>query len=88
MKASLLTRTLLLSAIDLTRACAAQEHYFDWLASHSNALGGSAGVAYYLASAALALTEASTFPSVAASPAALAVHESLSDILMTSPPLS
>ena len=54
---------------------------------YSNALGGSAGVAHYLASAALALAEASHFPSVAAS-AAFAAHETLSDILMTSPPLS
>ena len=33
MKASLLTRTLLVSAVDLTRACAAQEHYCEWLAN-------------------------------------------------------
>lgn len=48
---------LLLSAIDLTRACCASDDYLSWLAQYEPVLHGSAGIANYLASAALAFEE-------------------------------
>lgn len=51
------TCDLLLTAIDLTRACCANEHYLTWLSYYSDALHGSAGIANYFSNAALAFEE-------------------------------
>lgn len=39
------TRDLLITAIDLTRACCAHENYLTWLSIHRGALAGSAEIA-------------------------------------------
>ncbi|MGH6682110.1 MAG: hypothetical protein ACREDL_24970 [Bradyrhizobium sp.] len=78
---------LLLTAIDLTRACCANDNYLPWLSHHANALRASAGIANYVANAAFAFEEQ----------AHLHVHpgfdifdarDNLADILMASAPLS
>jgi hypothetical protein len=51
------TYDLLLTAIDLTRACCANDDYLPWLSHYSDAFHGSAGIANYVANAA-ALREA------------------------------
>jgi hypothetical protein len=48
------THDLLITTIDLTRACCANGNYLPWLSRHGKALNGSAGIANYLANAALA----------------------------------
>jgi hypothetical protein len=78
---------LLLSAVDLTRACCANDNYLTWLALHSDALHGSAGIANYLASAALAFEE-QAHPLLPAHFDAFDARDNLADILMSSKPLS
>jgi hypothetical protein len=51
------TRDLLITAIDLTRACCAHENYLAWLSIHRGALPGSADVANYFPNAAIAFEE-------------------------------
>ena len=80
-------RDLVLTAIDLTRSCGANQLYFDWLALHSTALGGSAGIADYLAATALAFEDQARHYGPAAFDVFIA-RETLSDILMASTPLS
>jgi len=50
---------VLLSAIDLTRACCASDDYVSWLAQYEPVLHGSAGIANYLARTAIAFEEQS-----------------------------
>jgi hypothetical protein len=50
-------RDHILTAIDLTRACAESDLYLEWLSLHSDALGGSAGIASYLTIATIAFEE-------------------------------
>jgi hypothetical protein len=78
---------LLLTAIDLTRACCANDHYLLWLSHHSDALHGSAGIANYLANAALAFEE-QAHPQVCPGFDAFDARDNLADILMASAPLS
>jgi hypothetical protein len=78
---------LLLSAVDLTRACCANDNYLGWLELHSDALHGPAGIANYLASAALAFEE-QAHPLLPAHFDAFDARDNLADILMASPPLS
>lgn len=77
-------RNLLLTAIDLTRACAAHEQYLEWLARYEPVLYGSLGIAHYLGLAAEALEQAApsdrNFNELEA-------HELLADVLMNSAPL-
>ena len=61
-----LARELTLSAIDLTRACAAHELYVPWCAQHAQT---SAAIAQYLATAALELeAQLHSGPSLSADP--------------------
>jgi hypothetical protein len=53
------TRDLLVTAIDLTRASCAHENYLTWLSMYRGALSGSADIAKYFASAAIAFEEQS-----------------------------
>lgn len=81
-----LSGDLIVTAIDLTRACAANELYLNWLVLYSTALDGSAGIAHYLATAATAFEKQRHLPLATAFDPFIA-RENLSDILMTSPPL-
>jgi hypothetical protein len=78
---------LLVSAVDLTRACCANHHYLAWLTLHAEVLDGSAGIANYLASAALAFEE-QAHPLLPAHFDAFEARDHLADILMSSAPLS
>lgn len=81
------TSDLLITAVDLTRACAASELYVTWLNLYADALHGSAGITNYLVNATIAFEEQakqqlpdSLDPYIA--------RENLSDILMASAPFS
>ena len=87
MTVSSVAHDLIVSAIDLTRACTEQELYTQWLALHSDALHGSAGIANYLASAALAFEE-QAHPQYFAPFDVFVARENLSDLLMASAPFS
>ena len=79
-----LARELTLSAIDLTRACAAHELYVPWCAQHAQT---SAAIAQYLAAAAIELEEQlHSGPGLSADP--FVARETLADFLMASAPLS
>jgi hypothetical protein len=78
---------LLMSAVDLARACCANENYVAWLALHSDSLHGSAGIANYLASAALAFEE-HAHPLLRTHFDAFDARDNLSDTFMASAPLS
>jgi hypothetical protein len=78
---------LLLSAVDLTRACCANDNYLAWLALHSDTLHGSGGIANNLASAALAFEE-QAHPLLRAHFDAFDARDNLADTLMSSAPLS
>jgi hypothetical protein len=81
------TRDLLITAIDLTRACCAHDHYLNSLAANRDTLAGSAGIANYFATAAIALEE-QAHPTVFANFEAFDASDNLADILMASAPLS
>ena len=81
------TCDLLLTAIDLTRACCANDNYLLWLSHHSDALHGSAGIANYLANAA-AVFEEQAHPQIGADFNAFDARDNVADILMASAPLS
>ncbi len=51
-------RNLLLTAVDLTRACSAHEQYLEWLALYEPVLHGSLGIANYFGVAAEAYERA------------------------------
>jgi hypothetical protein len=78
---------LLLTAIDLTRACCANDNYFPWLSRYSDALPGSAGIANYFANAALAFEE-QAHPQICLEFDVFDARDNLADILMASAPLS
>jgi len=78
---------LLVTAIDLTRACAAHELYLTWLSHYADALHGSAGIANYLVTAAIAFEE-QAHPQLPISFDPFIARENLSDLLMGSAPLS
>jgi hypothetical protein len=86
MSVATVAHDLTVTAIDLTRACAAHELYTAWLSLHSQALG-SAGVANYLLNAAIAFEE-QAHPQLASAFDPFVARENLSDLLMASPPLS
>ena len=76
--------TIVVSAIDLTRACCANEHYLHWLEKYEPQLNGSLGIARYFAAAAGGLDEArrafcDRFDDFGA-------RDTLADLLMSSPP--
>ncbi|HZQ54086.1 MAG TPA: hypothetical protein VFB14_17925 [Bryobacteraceae bacterium] len=78
--------TILVSAIDLTRACCANEHYFEWLEKYEPLLDCSLGIARYFAAAAGRLDEArgascDRFDEFDA-------RDTLTDLLMSSPPFA
>jgi hypothetical protein len=81
------TCDLLLTAIDLARACCANDNYLLWLSHHSDALHGSAGIANYLANAAVAFEE-QAHPQIGTDFDAFDARDNLADILMASVPLS
>lgn len=81
------THDLLLTAIDLTRACCASDNYLDWLSLHSDSLHGSAGIANYFANAALAFEE-QAHPHLGPDFDVFDARDNLADILMASAPLS
>ena len=79
------SREITLSAIDLTRACAAHELYVPWLSVNASALHGSAGIALYLFTAILAFEQQARQhtdidPFIA--------RENFADFLMASAPLA
>ena len=78
---------LLLTAIDLTRACCANDNYLLWLSYHSDALHGSAGIANYLANAAVAFEE-QAHPQIGADFDAFDARDNVANMLMASAPLS
>lgn len=79
-----LARELTLSAIDLTRACAAHELYVPWCAQHAQT---SAAIAQHLAAAAIELeAQLHSGPGLSADP--FVARETLADFLMASAPLS
>lgn len=78
-------RHLLLTAIDLTRACSAHEQYLEWLARYEPVLHGSLGIAHYLGLAAEALEQATPSDGDGND---LEAHELLADVLMNSAPLT
>jgi hypothetical protein len=78
---------LLLTAIDLTRACCANDNYLAWLSRYSDALAGSAGIANYFANAALAFEE-QAHPQIYLDFDVFDARDNLADILMASAPLS
>lgn len=78
---------LLVTAVDLTRACAADELYLTWLTRYADALHGSAGIANYLVNAAIAFEE-QAHPQLTDSFDPYIARENLSDILMASAPFS
>ena len=78
--------TIVVSAIDLTRACCANEHYLHWLEKYEPQLNGSLGIARYFAAAAGGLDEArrafcDRFDDFDA-------RDTLADLLMSSPPFA
>ena len=77
---------LLLSAIDLTRACCASDDYLSWLAQYEPVLHGSAGIANYLASAAIAFEE-QAHSDVASNVDVFDARDELACLLMSSAPL-
>ena len=81
------TRDLVITAIDLTRAYCAHENYFTWLSMQRGTLSGSAEIANYFASAAIAFEE-QAHPTVFADFEAFDARDNLADILMTSAPLT
>jgi hypothetical protein len=78
---------LLVTAIDLTRACCAHDNYLNWLSIHRSTLAGSAEIANYFASAAIAFEE-QAHPTVFSDFEAFDARDNLADILMVSAPLS
>ena len=74
--------TILVSAIDLTRACCANDRYLKWLEKYEPKLSGSLGIARYLAAAAVALEEEAEVDRCDAFDA----RDTLADLLMSSPP--
>jgi hypothetical protein len=78
---------LLLTAIDLTRACCANDNYVPWLSHYSDALHGAAGIANYLANAALAFEE-QAHPQIHPGFDVFDARDDLADVLMVSAPLS
>jgi hypothetical protein len=78
------TRDLLITAIDLTRACCA--HDLNWLSIHRGTLAGSAEIANYFASAAIAFEE-QAHPTFFADFEAFDARDNLADILMASMPM-
>jgi hypothetical protein len=81
------TRDLLITAIDLTRACCAHENYLTWLSMHRGTLAGSTEIANYFATAAIAFEE-QAHPTVFAVFEAFDARDNLADILMASAPLT
>ena len=81
-----LAHDLAITAIDLTRACAAHELYCVWLQRHTASLNGPAGIAGYLCRAAFAFEE-EVHNLGLESPDLFTARENLSDILMASVPL-
>jgi hypothetical protein len=81
------THVLLITMIDLTRACCANGNYLAWLSRHGKALNGSAGIANYLANGALAFEE-QAHPQLPANFEAFDAPDNLADILMASVPLT
>ncbi len=79
-----LTRELLVTAIDLTRCCTEHEQYLTWLTLHSH---GSAELAHYFSNAAIAFEEQAQ-PFLPSTFDPFVARENLSDLLITSPPLS
>jgi hypothetical protein len=76
--------SLLISGVDLTRACCASENYDAWIAVHGQAMG-SPGIAHYFVLAAKTFAE---HPMVRKPDFnAFAARETLADILMASAPL-
>ena len=80
-------RDLLVTAIDLTRACCAHENYLTWLSMHRGKLAGSAAIANYFANAAIAFEE-QAHPTVFADFEAFDARDNSADILMASAPLN
>lgn len=80
------TRDLLITAIDLTRACCSNENDLTWLSMHRDTLAGSAEIANYFASAAIAFEE-QAHPTVFADFEAFDARDNLADILMVSMPM-
>ena len=80
-------RDHLVTAIDLTRACAESDLYVQWLFLHSDTLGGAAGIANYFVMATIAFEE-QAHPQLPAGFDPFVARECLSDILMASAPLS
>jgi hypothetical protein len=78
---------LVVTAIDLTSACAAHELYPVWLELHSTQFNGSAGIANYLCLAAVAFEE-QAHPQVSTGFDPFVAREILADILIASAPLS
>ena len=78
-------RNLLVTAVDLTRACSAHEQYLEWLALYEPVLHGSLGIANYFGLAAEAYERATQlrrdFDNWEAS-------ELLADLLMASVPMT
>ena len=74
---------LVVSAIDLTRACTENEHYLAWLTAYSK---GSPFVADYLCRATLAFHMQSTAETLPFD--AFVARETFADLLMMSAPLS
>ena len=81
------THDLLITAIDLTRSCCAHESYPGWLSANRGTLAGSAEIANYLASAAIAFEE-QAHPAVFADFEVFDARDNLADILMASAPLT
>jgi hypothetical protein len=81
------TRDLLITAIDLTRACCAHENYLAWLSIHRCFLPGSADIVNYFANAAIAFEE-QAHPTLFADFEAFDARDNLADILMASAPLT
>lgn len=81
------THDLLITTIDLARACCANGNYLAWLLRHGKALNGSAGIANYLANAALAFQE-QAHPQLPVPFDEYDARDNLADILMVSVPLT
>jgi hypothetical protein len=77
---------LLITAIDLNRACCAHELHDAWISLYSSALNGSRGIADYLSLAAVACHEQS-YRGASNGVDLFVIHESLADTLMASKPL-
>src|SRR5947209_369429 len=81
------THDLLVTAIDLSRACCASDNYLPWLSEHSDALDGSPGIANYLANAALSFEE-QAHPHLGPDFDVFDARDNLADLVMASAPLS